>query len=166
MELLVKKTYGGVSPTLLRGEIAALAREAARFMGVYWHTHFRPLHFDDVAWVRYNYAPRTAKYTLRKFRKHGHTRPLVWSGDSERRTQIQDVRATYRGGMAIARVVMHAPTLNFRKHPESPDMRAELTTVIPEEMQEISAAVGEFIRQRIDVLRGGAVVVMKGETLV
>lgn len=162
MELTVTKTETGCTPKLLKRAWNDIHRDAAKFAGIYWHTHFRPLHFRNLATRRYGYAFRQgenlqgakgfrASYTGQKLRKYGHTRPLVFSGNSERLTEIQDVRATATGGQyggARARVVMPAPTLNLRRWPSSPDMRKELTTVIPEEIEEISQATQIFLEQR------------------
>jgi hypothetical protein len=162
MELTVTKTETGPTPKLLKRAWNDIHRDAAKFAGEYWHIHFRPLHFRNVATRRYGYQFRQGEnlrgakgfrrsYTGQKLRKFGHTRPLVFSGDSERLTEIRDVRATATGGQfgsAQARVVMPANTLNFRRYPQSPDMRKELTTVIPEEINEISQATQIFLEQR------------------
>lgn len=164
IELVTRKTYSGLAPVLLKREIGTLAREAGHFAGVYWHQHFRPLHFLPIAFARYGYAVRSKKYSVRKYRLKGHSDPLVFSGESRRRTEIEDVRARYRGGVAHVSVVMHAPTLNFRRHPESPDMRGELTTLIPEELAEIGQATNEFLRRRLALMRQ-SVVTMAPEIL-
>lgn len=174
MDLLVKKTYRGAAPTLLKRELAEIGREGARFMGRYWHQHFRPRHFQHEAFHRYGYQTRSRGYTRAKIRALGHAKPLVgyhprapWeSGESERATQIEDVRATFRGGIATAHVVMRAPKLNFRRWPSSPDMRKELTTVTAEELSEITRETTAFMQSRIDLLRGGAVVTLGPERLV
>lgn len=162
MLLTVKKTETGAAPKLLRRAWNDIHRDAAKFAGIYWHTHFRPLHFKNLATRRYGYQFRQGEnmqgakgfrrtYTGQKLRKFGHTRPLVFTGTSERLTEIEDVRATATGGQfgsAKATVVMHARALNFRPYAHSPDMRKELTTVIPEELEEIGQAVQIFLERR------------------
>ncbi len=176
MELVVTKVETGCTPKLLKRAWNDIHRDAAKFAGIYWHTHFRPLHFKNLATRRYGYQFRQGEnlqgtpgfrrsYTGQKLRKFGHTRPLVFTGTSERLTEIQDVRATATGGQygsAQARVVMPARALNFRPYPHSPDMRKELTTVIPEELDEISRATQIFLEQRYRLIAMTEVTQMSG----
>jgi hypothetical protein len=178
MELVVKKTETGATPRILRRDLERIAREAGQYVGQYWHRKFRPLHFRNLATTRYGYQLRQGErgsgyergfrrsYTGQKLRKFGHTKPLVYTGDSERRTEIENIRSTYRAGMVRIHVIMNAPTLNFRRWPHSPDMRQELTTVIPEELAEMSEAASGFLRQRIELIRQTQVVMLGAEVLV
>ena len=185
MELQVVKTETGATPKLLKREMAEIGRDAGRFAGGFWHSEFRPLHFKNLATTRYGYALRQGEglrgqkgfyrtYTGQKLKRLGHTRPLIgWnpshpseSGGSMRATEIQDVRATYRSGLVRIRVVMHAPKLNFRRWPTSPDMRKELTTVIPEELEAIAQATRGFLATRINLIRSSQVTVLRAGVLV
>lgn len=171
IELLTTKTETGCTPRQLLAALTGrewndIHRDAAEFAARFWHTHFRPLHFKNSATRRYGYQFRQGEnlqgakgfrrsYTGQKLQQKGHTRPLVWSGDSERFTQILNIRATAKGGQygtARATVIMNAPTLNLRSSPSSPNMRQELTTVIPEELDEISRQTHEFLAQRYRML--------------
>jgi hypothetical protein len=107
-------------------------------MGRFWHGAIRPKHFTSAGAREYGYAPRDGErdhvgvrgfarsYTGIKLRRRGHTRPLVWSGDSMRQSGRLDVRATNKR----VRVVMNVPTLNFSpKGRPDMNMRAELTEI-------------------------------------
>lgn len=178
MDLVVKKTETGGTPRILRRDFERIARETGDYIGQYWHRHFRPIHFTNRATNRYGYQPRQGErgsgydkgfrrsYTGQKLRKFGHTRPLEYTGDSKRRTEIEHVRSTYRAGFVRVHVIMNAPTLNFRRWPTSPDMRKELTTVIPEEFEEMGRAASGFLRDRIELIRQTQVVMMAPEILV
>lgn len=180
MELVVKKTETGATPRILRRDFERIARETGQFVGQYWHRKFRPIHFTNAATTRYGYALRQGErgsafyeqkgfrrsYTGQKLRRFGHTRPLEWTGDSKRRTEIENIRSTYRAGIVRVRVIMNAPTLNYRRWPSSPDMRKELTTVIPEELAEMAEAATGFLRDRLELIRQSQVVMLTPEVLV
>lgn len=67
-------------------------------------------------------------YVGRKRSVRHHNLPLVWSGFSRNAALSRNVRAT----SSLTRVVIKAPALNFRK-PGAPNMREEVTRVIPSE---------------------------------
>lgn len=67
-------------------------------------------------------------YVGRKRSIRGHNLPLVWSGFSRNAALSRNVRAT----SSLTRVVIKAPALNFRT-PGGPNMREEVTSVIPSE---------------------------------
>src|SRR5690606_36737012 len=83
------------SPKQLARAFGPSARAAALSAVTHWHGQMMPGHFANDAKSRYQYQPRTKKYEIRKARKYGHRRPLVYSGDSERAAKSQ-VRLTSR----------------------------------------------------------------------
>lgn len=46
----------------------------------FWKLQFLPKHFWPGAVREYDYQNRTKEYMIRKARRKGHQRPLVWSG--------------------------------------------------------------------------------------
>lgn len=89
-----------------------------------WHGEMRPKHFRESARSEYHYERRTPKYEKSKRRSVGHTRPLVYSGDSERATQRARYTLTGRSG----KLSMDAGNLAFSpKKPRRVSMREELT---------------------------------------
>lgn len=98
------------APDIVRRELNNITRGAWHLVGIKWHRDFRPKHFTHAGAREYGYQPRQGSYTRQKLHKHGHTRPLEYSGQSRRRTSIRDVRATSQK----VRIVMNAPALNLR----------------------------------------------------
>ncbi|KKN53085.1 hypothetical protein LCGC14_0605970 [marine sediment metagenome] len=100
-----------------------------------WHGEMRPKHFRESARSEYHYERRTRAYEKGKRRHVGHTRPLVYSGESERATQRVRYTLTGRSG----KLSMDAGNLSFspkkQKHEKSSSapkqrrisMRQELT---------------------------------------
>jgi hypothetical protein len=146
----------GMTPKVGLRLLNSIHRQGMHELGEAWRDRYRPLHFQNAAMSRYSYTPRQGErgrtgrsfarsYTGRKLRTKGHTRPLVWSGESEQITRTPNIEATAKRGTARVSVKMRAYTLNFR-YPGSPiDMRAELTTVIPQESQELAAGLSKHL---------------------
>lgn len=166
MLLTVTKTERGATPKLLGREWNNIHRAAAENAGWYWHQHFRPLHFKNLATRRYGYAFRQGEnlqgakgfrssYTGQKLRKMGHTRPLTFTGNSETLAAYPNIKATATHGQfgsAKVTIAMNCPTLNLRRWPSSPNMRKELITVIPEEIAEISRETEKFLAERFRLI--------------
>lgn len=154
----------GPTPRLLKRVLNDCHRDAAANMGSFWHERFREKHFTNAASSEYGYHPRqgergrpskkfSSSYTGRKLREKGHTRPLVYTGESERRTRQLDVRATAKRGEARVRVVLHAPALNFRYAGSPIDMRDEVTTVSQREADAIAEETAKFLKYRYRLVR-------------
>lgn len=132
-----------------------ILRGAWFLIGVHWHKKMRPKHFTHRGAREYGYKPRggqpgsgrkfTGSYTSRKLRLKGHTRPLEFTGQSRKLTEIRDVRATPKG----VRIVMAANTFNRRRSVNSPHMREEMTTVSAAEQREIEKLLGRLIERGI-----------------
>lgn len=140
---LIKVTERGATPKLTAKQHRHHTRDMLNNAGVKWHRDYRPKHFTKAGAREYGYEPRGGEqrsgspfkgsYTAKKLRLFGHTRPLVFTGESEARTRVRDIRANSKR----VRVVMNAPALNFRPTPQSPDLRDEMTRVSPAEQDEI-----------------------------
>jgi hypothetical protein len=102
--------------------------------GRYWHEHFREKHFTHRGATEYGYTKRDPEYERRKFHEHGHTYPLVLTGESKERTEREDVRATFRK----VRVVLHAPTLSFIPAGSEVKMSEEIRTISEREAKELT----------------------------
>lgn len=158
----------GMTPKVAKRVLNGIHRDAMHNLGVQWHANYRELHFKNLASARYGYTPRAGErgrpakrfdrsYTGRKLKQFGHTRPLVLTGESEQATRQLDVRATAKRGTAQVKIVLHAPKLNFRYRGSPIDMRAELTTVIPEEAEALSQATSDFLSQRYGSVQAATV---------
>lgn len=89
-----------------------------------------PLHFEVGAYQRYDYKPRSRKYTKAKFNKYGHRNPNVKAGDLRRiilATASAGVRATPHGWNITAR--------GTSKHKMWAQTKYELEQISPSESQ-------------------------------
>ena len=137
--LYVEVRQRGATPDLLKRTFNELSKTSWDDMGREWHKTMRPKHFTHRGATEYHYSPRNKEYELRKFRRLGHTYPLVWSGASKKLSVIRNVRST-RGGV---RVVMNTPTLNFRRGKlgslsGAKTLREEMTTVSDAEVKALT----------------------------
>lgn len=165
-------TSAGATPRMLlrdaRGRFTAgspgakLLKASFFKIGVHWHREFLPEHFKNSAMSRYPdaYRPRKGErgnphprgfeksYTGRKLRRFGHTRPLVYTGESRRLANIRDVRATMKGN----RVVIHARTLNRKNKHSQINMREEATVINAAEERVLAGVFDTTLQRGIDVL--------------
>jgi hypothetical protein len=144
-------TERGATPRILKSELNRVTRACLEQVANYWHRHFRAKHFTAAGAREYGYAKRRGEelgqgskafwhsYTGRKLRKYGHKRPLVLSGVSEALTLMRDVRVTGKR----ARVVLHAPALNFRNPYSQINMREEMMRVSEAEARTLTGRAGE-----------------------
>lgn len=124
----------------------AAIEEATR----YWWEKYLPLHFRNVAYLRYGYERRDARTAELKLNKQpwpfgddktaaaGENLPLVFTGRSrERALSTPNIHAvapnyqTYEG-----RAIIHAPAFNFGAGKRI-DMRAEVLKVHPTEASKL-----------------------------
>lgn len=134
-----------------------IKRRGYKYIGVFWHKRMRRRHFTKRGGRDYDYAPREGEpgnpggrgvrntYTGRKLKMWGHTRPLVFSGLTRALSKIRDVRPTAKG----VRIVMNLPTLNLRRHLDSPPMREEMTRVSPGELTELGKMFAEHVDRNL-----------------
>lgn len=156
----IKTTEVGATPRRMSREMGRIQRESLEQVGIYWHQNFRAKHFKPSGAKEYGYTKRKGEglpsqskefrrsYMGRKLRQRGHQKPLTWSGETEQRTQIRDVRATRNK----VRIVIHAPALNFRSAGSQINMREEMTTVSPAEQQVLTDVFQEEMQKRLDAL--------------
>lgn len=114
---------------LRKGQSRKIIKKTFAERGEHWHNNFRPHHMGRGAFQRYAYTPRTRTYNARKKKHLGHTRPLVFSGTSERLSKQKRVAATSKG----VAVRMPVRAFNFRTKrrdgTKSPNMRQEFTQI-------------------------------------
>ena len=106
-------------------------------MGKYWHAIIRPQHFTAAARARYQYDPRKGdpsrpdpygfrkSYQGQKLKKHGHTRPLEKSGESQAQTRA----ATVTGSSRHVRIRMAAGWFGYARRNHDIDLADELTRI-------------------------------------
>jgi hypothetical protein len=171
MQITVRKR--GMTPKVAKRVLNDIHRAGMRQLGEKWHTEYRPLHFRNLASTRYNYTPRQGErgrtvanfnrsYTGRKLAKFGHTRPLVYTGESERASQTPTIEAVAKRGSARVAVRMRAYKLNYRYAGSPIDMRAELQTVIPAESQALADGLRDFLARNYRAVGDQSTTVIKG----
>ena len=99
----------GATPQVALREQRALNKFAWEATGKYWGQEMLPRHFSAMAQPLYGYRDRTAKYQARKQKQFGHTRPLVFSGETELMSKFFRVRPTKYG----AQITVQAPAVNL-----------------------------------------------------
>ena len=161
-------TETGATPRIMRRVLNNVIKAANATIGYHWHRYYRPKHFLPSGAMEYGYTPRKGQglsasskefwksYCGQKLRKMHHQKPLVWSGESESRTQQQDIRATSKG----VRIVLHAPALNCQNPNSQVRMWEEMTTVSPAEAQ----ILGVIFRDTI--VRGLAAITERHVTVI
>jgi len=142
--ILFRIKYDGFPPRVPRREINDVIRACLTRMGETWHRAYRPKHFTRAGAKEYGYTPRKGEglhgrafwksYMGRKQRQKRHQRPLVWSGESELRSRVRDVRATSKR----VRIVLRTPTLNYRNKHSKINMAEEMRTVSRKEEQALT----------------------------
>lgn len=143
------------SPGFPRREWNEIRRAGKRVVGIFWHKKYRPEHFKNSAFSRYGYTPRAGmrksgkafrrSYTGRKLARHGHTRPLEFSGTSRRLSRQRKVSATRNK----VKVSMPINAFNYRPRNSQVDMVAEMRTITVDEARTMTRLYGRYIEQRL-----------------
>jgi hypothetical protein len=139
-DIRIKVKYTGAIPgvTMSQRDWNEIQRGVWHAVGRYWHVHFRPKHFTRAGAQEYGYQPRTAGYQRRKAKAKHHQNPLVFSGDSQRRTRAARIVPFATSRQVGVRVRMTAPNLNYRRSASAPDLREEMTTISEAEGKELA----------------------------
>ena len=130
------------SLNLRQREWNALVREAWRQVGVMWHREIMRKHFSRQAYAEYDYAPRQGEsgrpdprgfrrsYTGQKLKMMGHTNPMVYTGESQRRAQSARIHAVATRNRSGVDVILNTPALNFGRG-KRVDMPVEMKRFSP-----------------------------------
>lgn len=110
-----------------------------------WRRSILPQHFTEQGARKYGFRTRTRKYRERKKREKGHSRPLVWSGESERRSRRARIRTTSKRGTAT----VNAPNLSRRPKGGRIDMRDELSRLTQQDQRTMFGAFRKRFSERL-----------------
>lgn len=104
------KCQGIAVPGLLKKEIGSIIRNAWAAVGYSWHRVNRKKHFTKAGAEEYSFGPRSGQpgrqtrnfkqsYTYQKMKMSPGRplEPLVYSGETRRRSESADIRATEKG---------------------------------------------------------------------
>lgn len=127
-------------------------RQAFKWIGDYWHKHYKMEKFKNSATKKYGLTPRKGEpgsgrpfkgsYTQAKLNKRsngtstsiGETKPFVWSGKSRDDARASTkVVATAKRGYGSADCIINAPTLNLKPKGGTINLREEFERVTEEE---------------------------------
>lgn len=153
-------------------KVREVLKAAWEHAGEFWHRVILKKHFTHAGAKEYGYKPRKQaevrtsmtksgkirvrklpSYDQRKFRKWGHTYPLVWSGEMKRQVmRTRDVRSTAKG----AKVVLHGPKhlWQFRKDYGQADKAAELSRISEADARLITRVLDRAIERGLGRPRG------------
>ena len=164
--IVFRVTQTGPMPKELIKRLPKFKKEAFIEAGKLWHRHYRPKHFTLKGAREYGYAPRSGErgsgrgfkgsYTARKLKKFGHTRPLVYTGESAQLARILDVRGTSKG----SRTIIHARGFNRRNPKSEINMRDEMTRISDREAQQLTGFIGRMMNREM-----GKLLVVRSETI-
>lgn len=153
-----------------RKALRSALRDSLRVAGLYWRRIYLPIHFTRAAYRRYGYTPRLGdpgrgrafkgSYQWKKLNQFKNedgkpskptTRPLVYTGESEERSQrgqvIPRAQAADKGYVDIT---IPSPALNYQPPGFPGSMRKEVTTVIPEETAKLEAIMTRDLEKRLN----------------
>jgi len=153
-------TESGATPKIMKRELRRIILAANATIG-YHHLRYNvPKHFTQAGAREYGYTARKGEgmstsdkgfwksYTGQKLRKMHHTKAMVWSGESERRSRQQDIRATSNG----VRIVLHTPALAMQNPDSAVHMAEEMCTVSGAEAQVIGVVHRDSIQRNLAAL--------------
>ena len=135
---------------VLKRDLNRIVRNSLRLALQEWRRSILPVHFTAAGARKYGFRARTRKYRERKQREKGHSRPMVWSGESEERSRRARITTTSRRGFAT----VNAPTLNLRPKGGRIDMRDELSRLTQQDERTMFSAFRKRFSKLLRRLRG------------
>jgi len=161
-------TETGATPKIMKRRLREIIKAACAQIG-YHHLRYNvPKHFTQAGAREYGYTARKGEgmsvsdkgfwrsYTGQKLRKMHHTKPMVWAGESERRSRQQDIRATSNG----VRIVLHTPHLAMQNPDSAVNMAEEMGTVSGAEAHVIGVVFRDSIQRSLAAITGQEVTVI------
>lgn len=131
----------GAVPRRLRPAHTRASRVAYYVIGLEFHEKMMPKRFTVAHGLEAGYRKRKGEesgtdtkaffksYTGRKVKMKGHRKPLVWSGETEKRSRSVNLIVTGQ----LARLKYNLPVLNF-----NPWTNEEIRKILPREIAELS----------------------------
>lgn len=151
---VVHSIVGDISHLFKRKAMVEAVAESLGEICREWWSRTLPKHFETGAAQRYQYAPRSRGYMIKKARMKGHQQPLVWSGNLRRAVlAFVEIKVMATGKNPRAKAIFNTPSSRGgfkyadarRRGPNSKNIPLELTRLSTEELSRIR----EEIRQRV-----------------
>ncbi len=116
----------------------------------WWHAKIRPKHFTQAGADEYRYRDPSIKYQLRKLRKFGHERPMVFTGRGEKMAATGRITANKNRG----RVIMDAPVFNFKPLGYDKPLREQLLRISPDDLTVLTRIMKKKFLSSVKSLKG------------
>jgi len=150
MILALKVKYTGAADVATtRRRWAEICKPIYKLLGEYWFREFRPKHFTTAGGREYAYTPRSRIYSRIKAAVTHQTKPLVFSGTSERQTRMARITAS---GHHV-RVTLPSSTLGRIIPKSKVDMAKEMTTVSGNEYRALVRLFDRRVEAGLKALR-------------
>ena len=133
----------GPVPGVMKSKHNAMSKASWLVGGDFWGDNLRSKHFQLTAFSEYGYRRRERSYEAKKERLFGHKRPLVYTGETEQRTEGFRTTSTRHGAL----VITYAQALSFT------NSGSELTEVTNQEAKQIARAYGQEYDNQLDALQ-------------
>jgi hypothetical protein len=138
------------SPRSMKKELRPAVKSELQETISFWHSRYLREHFKTSAVSKYRYDKRSANYQKRKARVKGHQKPLVWSGELEKKSK----RAIRLGGTSKrATGTMDVPPYTYKYHANQPHKAAELTAVTDKEIRNMAGYMQAKLVRKLNRLK-------------
>lgn len=126
-------------------------KEAWFQVGVLFHAEMSDRRFTHAHASQAGYAKRSAKYTIRKLRRFGHTNPLEFSGRTRRMVRTANITST---GNGAAVRYPGARVFNFRNPKSQVNAVVEFTTVTQAEADVLARKFDQVLDAKLNADQG------------
>jgi hypothetical protein len=131
---------------VLKRDLNDALRKGWEEAAIHHQEHHMPEHFEQNAYAKYGYQPRTKAYMIRKAKQMHQQLPLVWSGVLKKAIlESVEIRATAHGARLTWRSAPWlAGYIAFRgRSGTGPDKLKELQAVTQEEIDALGRVVAD-----------------------
>ena len=131
-----------------------VSKEAWLQTGAHWHRFLLKKHFTRGAIAEYDYEPRAKSTEMKKARKFGHRRPLVFTGELQRMVmrvrEVTSVGDGKKGGAAKIKLRGPRYLYQYRKDLGQPDKAAELSAVSTKDADDLAKKLDRVITRELN----------------
>lgn len=121
-----------------------VVKEALQDAVRFWHRTMLRRHFRTAAVGKYAYKRRARRWKEWKQKQKGHQRPIVYTGQTEKRA-TRGIKLTGTSKRGIGRFKVPGYVTMRRKNRDKPDLVAELTAVTRSEIATLARRIGNRV---------------------
>lgn len=123
-------------------------KEGLRVAAEHWRDNMLERHFTAEGGRSYNYKAREKRYRARKKRLKGHSKPLVYTGETKRKAMAGvKISSTSKQGRAVFRSL---PRHFYATRSDTIDLPFELTRINRRELRELGIVVRDEILKQVE----------------